>query len=77
MFNIETKKVLIWDSFKNTIVVKTEVWVQVKGNKGTVFFEEGPLFCESGQEIFQAVTQLKHALLKKHCLVEPSLQGIV
>lgn len=74
MFNIETQKIMIWDKFNNKMVVKTEVWVQVVGSQGTVFFEEGPIFCESGQEIFQAITLLKQTLIKKHCLKEQPAQ---
>jgi hypothetical protein len=46
------------------MVAKTEVVVQLIGTAGTVFAEEGPLFCSSGQEVFQATQLLKERLIK-------------
>ena len=72
MFDIETKRVLVWDSYCNEMKPKTEVMVRLVGNKGSVFFEEGPLFCETGQDIYQAVCQLKSRLIGNHCLLDDS-----
>lgn len=66
MFNTEINKVLLWDNETNCLVQKKEVWVQIVGNKDTVFFEEGPLYVENGQEILQAVQLLKDRLIKKN-----------
>lgn len=37
----------------------------VQTNLGTILFEEGPLYCETGTDIFQAVQELKNRLLGK------------
>ena len=71
MFNTETKRVMIWDKDQNKLVAKTEVWVQLVGNKGTVFVEEGPLYCENAHEILHAQQELKERMLK----ILPGIDG--
>lgn len=57
---ISTNKVLIWDNMQNKMVPKTSVEVSIVGNKGSVYAVEGPLLCQSGTEILEAVEVLKN-----------------
>lgn len=35
------------------------------GNKGTLFCEAGPLYCETGQDVYAATEQLKNEILQE------------
>ena len=59
MFKIHVNPSLVWDNCTNQMVPCKEVVVQIVGNKGTVYAEAGPLFVQTGEEIFQAVQTLK------------------
>lgn len=61
-YHIDAAKVLIWDNQSAQMEIKTEVLVYIKGNKGTVFAVEGPLYCNNAQEVFIAVQELKSRL---------------
>lgn len=58
-----TEKVVLWDSGLNQLISKTEVTVELVTNKGTVLFEQGPLYCSSAQEILEASAILKDRLI--------------
>jgi hypothetical protein len=60
---IEAEKVLVWDNDLHRIVPRTAVRVLFVGNKGTVFAEQGPLYCETAKDMFDAVQQLKKRLI--------------
>jgi hypothetical protein len=64
MFDVDTVKKLVWDADQNKMVTRTEVFVRIVGNLGTVFAEEGPLLCETGHDIFLAVEELKGRIFK-------------
>lgn len=55
---IDTMKVILWDKEQCRMVTKTEVFVRLITNKGTVVAEEGPLYCVNGKEIFEATRLL-------------------
>jgi hypothetical protein len=57
---------LVWDNFLNKMVVKTEVIKRVIGNKGSVFFEAGPLYVElnNPEEILEAKETLDMHILE-------------
>lgn len=60
---IDTQKVLLWDLQQCRMVTKTEVFVRMITNKGTVVMEEGPLYCADGKEIFEATRLLYHRMV--------------
>lgn len=62
---VSTEKCLIWDKQTTSMVTKTAVHVRVVGNRGTIYFETGPLYCETAQEIFEAVQKLKSQLFSE------------
>lgn len=68
-YNVETSKVLLWDNQTQKMVQRVEVTVQLIGNKGTVYIEEGPLYCTTSQEIHEAVGILKERIAQ-HLLKE-------
>jgi len=57
---IDTQKVLLWDNDQNMMVTKTEVFMRIVTNKGSIIKEEGPLYCTDGKEIFEA-TRILHS----------------
>lgn len=59
---IDTQKVLIWDCDQNKMIPKTEVFVRIVTNKGSILKEEGPLYCSNGKEVFDA-TRILHSRL--------------
>jgi hypothetical protein len=63
MLEITTEKKLVWDNEANQMVVKTEVYCYLLGNKGTRFVEEGPMYCSTALEILQAADILKERLV--------------
>lgn len=56
------EKKWIWDQETNSLVQRSEVMVQLIGNRVSVFAEEGPLYVSSAQEIFEAVQVLRERL---------------
>ena len=62
-FQIDTKKVLLWDNTQNIMVQKTEVFVRIITNKGSIIREEGPLYCLDGKEIFEATKTLRDRII--------------
>lgn len=60
---IDTEKILLWDNDQNRMVTKTEVFVRMITNKGTVVMEEGPLYCADGKEIFEATRLLTDRMI--------------
>lgn len=62
-FNVQVNPSLVWDNCSNQMVSRKEVVVQIVGNKGTIYAEEGPLYAQTGQEIFEAVQTLKRRLI--------------
>lgn len=60
---IDTQKVLLWDNEQSSIVVKTEVFVRMVSNKGTVMEEAGPLYCADGKEVFEATRSLYERMI--------------
>jgi len=64
-FQISTNKVLIWDNMLNKMVPKTSVEVSIVGNKGSVYAVEGPLLCQTGTEILEAVEVLKSHIFNR------------
>jgi hypothetical protein len=62
---VNAEKSLVWDFALDQMVTKTAVSVDVVGNKGTVYVSEGPIYCETGQEIFEATQLLKKRLINE------------
>lgn len=60
---IDTQRVLLWDNQQCRMVTKTEIFVRLVSNKGTVMMEEGPLYCTDGREIFEATKLLSDRLI--------------
>jgi hypothetical protein len=60
---VNAEKSLVWDKESNQIVPRTAVTVSVVGNHGTVYATEGPVYCQTGQEIFEATMMLKNRLI--------------
>lgn len=60
---IDTRKVILWDNDQCRIVPKTEVYVRVVTNKGTILTEEGPLYCIDGKEVYEASRLLHERLI--------------
>lgn len=60
---INAVKSMVWNNETNQMVIKTAVSVDLVGNQGTVFASEGPIYCETGQEIFEASMILKQRLV--------------
>lgn len=60
---VDAVKSLIWDYETNTMVPKTAVTVSIVGNHGTVYAYEGPLYCQTAQEIYEATQLLKQRLV--------------
>lgn len=58
-----TERVLLWDTELESLISKTEVTVELVTNKGTVLFEQGPLYCLTAQEILEASSILKDRLI--------------
>ena len=63
-FNVIVNPSLVWDNCSNQMVSRKEVVVQIIGNRGSIYAEEGPLYAQTGQEIFEAVQALKGRLMK-------------
>lgn len=62
---IDTEKCLIWDNDLFNMVIKTAVYVRVIGTRNTIFIEEGPLYCENGQEIHDATQKLRRKIYQR------------
>lgn len=62
---IDTEKVLKWNNDTNRMDVTVEVTVSIVTNQGTVLFEEGPMYCKTGQDVYLASELLKERLLKR------------
>ncbi len=60
---VNVEKVLVWDYTIDNMVSRTAVSVDVVGNQGSVYASEGPIYCETGQEIFEATQILKNRLV--------------
>lgn len=65
MYNIEITPSLVWDNAASCMVSRKAVVVQIVGNKGTVYAEEGPMYAQTAQEVFEAVQILKARLCKE------------
>lgn len=63
-FVIATDKALVWDRQQTQMVQKIRVVVSLMGNRGSVYREVGPLYVETGQEVFEAVQLLRARLIK-------------
>lgn len=61
---IETKRQLVWDKEQSKMVIKIMVYAQLIGNADTLFAEEGPLYCDTGKDVFDASQLLKDRLIK-------------
>ena len=59
--NVE--KVLVWDRVAMKMVQKEAIYVQLVGNRGTVFHEVGPLYVSNSVETREAADLLKQRLL--------------
>lgn len=60
---IDTQKMILWDNEQNCMVAKTEVFVRLISNKGTIMVEAGPLYCIDGKEIFEATRLLYERMI--------------
>ena len=60
---INADRTLVWDNTSNQMQIKTMVTVSIVTNRGTVLAEEGPLFCDNGQEIFEATMMLRNRIV--------------
>ncbi|HRY17259.1 MAG TPA: hypothetical protein P5149_02550 [Candidatus Competibacteraceae bacterium] len=63
-FTIAADKALVWDRQQNQMVQKIRVVVSLIGNRGSVYREAGPLYAETGQEVFEAVQLLRTRLIQ-------------
>ena len=62
-FAIATDKALVWDRQQTQMVQKIRVVVSLVGNRGSVYRKAGPLYVETGQEVFEAVQLLRARLI--------------
>ena len=60
---IDTQKMILWDNEQNCMVTKTEVFVRLLFNKGTIMVEAGPLYCIDEKEIFEATRLLYERMI--------------
>ena len=60
---INAVKSLVWDNFLNKMRIKTRVSVSIVTNRGTVLAEEGPLYCTTAQEVFEATMVLRNRIV--------------
>ena len=60
---IDAVKSLVWDNISNQMQVKTKVSVSIVTNRGTILAEEGPLYCNNGQEVFEATMMLRNRIV--------------
>lgn len=60
---VNAERSLVWDFETNRIVPRTAVSVSIIGNHGTVYATEGPIYCQTRQEIFEATMMLKQRLV--------------
>jgi hypothetical protein len=61
---IEADKALVWDQQQTKMVAKIRVLVRLLGNRGSVYAEQGPLYVDTPQEIYEAVRLLKFRLIQ-------------
>lgn len=60
---VRADKTLVWDNETDTMVVRTAVSVAIVGNHGSEYAIEGPIYCQSSQEIFEASQMLRQRLV--------------
>lgn len=63
-FKVNVDKGFVWDNEQQQMVIRSKVVVQIVSNHGTVYAEEGPLYCSTAQEIFEATMTLRRRLVK-------------
>lgn len=61
---VNVDKGFMWDNEQQQMVIRSKVVVQIVSNHGTVYAEEGPLYCSTAQEIFEASMTLRKRLVK-------------
>ena len=66
---VNVDKGFVWDNEQQQMVIRSKVVAQIVSNHGTVYAEEGPLYCSTAQEIFEASMTLRRRLVKD---LEPS-----
>lgn len=60
---VHADKSLVWDNESNQMVMRTAVSVSIVGINGTVYAIEGPIYCQTGHDIFEATTLLKNRII--------------
>lgn len=67
MYNPRVEPVLIWNPNTNKLEKYHNVFVQVIGNRGSVYNEEGPITITSFSQIHEAIRDLKERIgIKLH-----------
>lgn len=62
---VNVEPVLVWDQDCECMVNRKSIIARIVGNNGTVYVEEGPLYAETGQEIYEASEKLKRRMVDR------------
>jgi hypothetical protein len=62
---VEKNKRWVWDNEESKLVLRTEVYVQLIGTHGTIFFNEGPIYCKTEEDTDLAEKYLTDILMNK------------
>ena len=62
MYKPKVELVLIWNPNTNQLEKYNNVFVQVVGNNGTVYQEEGPITITSFSQVHEAIRDLKERI---------------
>ena len=62
MYNPQIELILIWNPNTNQLEKYNNVFVQVVGNNGTVYQEEGPITITSFSQVHEAIKELKERI---------------